>query len=157
MSCQRSEVVLVGFGVSGSTAVIFLGVLIASGTFYTAAAGSAEQITDAHDDESEDLLDRRNTAIDVTSVLYNESSSNLSIEVSNTGTTALSVEDTTLLVNNSHVVPDTTSVDGDFETDVWAAGQTLTLNVTNTSPPEDVKVVAENGIAASNATVEVVN
>lgn len=147
----------VGFGVSGSTAIIFLGILIASGTFYTAAAGNVEQISEARDGESEELLDRRNTAIDVTSVLYDESSSNLSIEVNNTGTTTLSVEGTSLLVNNSHVFPDTTSVDGDFQTDVWAAGQTLTLNVTNTSPPEDVKLVAENGIAASNSTVEVVS
>ncbi|MFB6251135.1 MAG: fla cluster protein FlaF [Halobellus sp.] len=146
-----------GFGVSGSTAIIFLGILIASGTFYTAAAGNVEQISEARDGESEELLDRRNTAIDVTSVLYDESSSNLSIEVNNTGTTTLSVEGTSLLVNNSHVFPDTTSVDGDFQTDVWAAGQTLTLNVTNTSPPEDVKLVAENGIAASNSTVEVVS
>jgi flagellar protein FlaF len=146
----------VGFGVSGSTAVIFLGVLIATGTLYTAAAGSAERINDARDGEREDLLDRRNTDIEVTRVVYDENASNLSVEVRNTGTTTLSVGETSLLVNNTYERPDATLVDGDSSTDVWGADQTLVLNDTDASgPSERVKVVAGNGVAASNATVEV--
>jgi len=147
----------VGFGVSGSTAVIFLGVLIASGTLYTAAAGSAEQISEARDEDSEDLLERRNTAIDVTRVVYYNDSDDLEINVTNVGTTALSADGTSLLLDNVHTNPDTTRVDGDIDTDVWGADQTLKLMINNVSQPDHVKVVAENGIAASNTTVEVVN
>jgi len=147
----------VGFGVSGSTAVIFLGVLIASGTLYTAAAGSAEQISEARDDDQEDLLERRNTAIDVTRVVYYNDSDDLEINVTNVGTTALSADGTSLLLDNVHTNPDTTRVDGDIDTDVWGADQTLKLMINNVSQPDHVKVVAENGIAASNTTVEVVN
>ncbi|WP_435182801.1 fla cluster protein FlaF [Halobellus sp. EA9] len=144
-----------GFGVSGSTAVIFLGVLIASGTLYTAAAGSAEQLSEARDEKSEDLLDRRNTAIDVTSVVYNASGNNdLVVNATNDGTTTLSVADTSLLVDNEYVVPDETSVDGDADTDVWATGQTLTLTVTNVAQPDSVTVVAQNGVSSTNTTVE---
>lgn len=146
-----------GFGVSGSTAVIFLGVLIASGTLYTAAAGSAEQISEARDDDQEDLLERRNTAIDVTRVVYYNDSDDLEINVTNVGTTALSADGTSLLLDNVHTNPDTTRVDGDIDTDVWGADQTLKLMINNVSQPDHVKVVAENGIAASNTTVEVVN
>ena len=146
-----------GFGVSGSTAVIFLGVLIASGTLYTAAAGSAEQISEARDEDSEDLLERRNTAIDVTRVVYYNDSDDLEINVTNVGTTALSADGTSLLLDNVHTNPDTTRVDGDIDTDVWGADQTLKLMINNVSQPDHVKVVAENGIAASNTTVEVVN
>ncbi|MFA1610580.1 fla cluster protein FlaF [Halobellus rubicundus] len=144
-----------GFGVSGSTAVIFLGVLIASGTLYTAAAGSAEQLSEARDEKSEDLLDRRNTAIDVTSVVYNASGNNdLVVNATNDGTTTLSVADTSLLVDNEYAVPDETSVDGDGDTDVWAAGQTLTLTVRNVAQPDGVTVVAQNGVSSTNTTVE---
>ena len=148
-----------GFGVSGSTAVIFLGVLIATGTLYTAAAGSAEQVSDARDTEQEELLDRRNTAIDVTEVVYNTSSSNdtLFITVINDGSTTLSVDDTSLLVDNEYVVPDSTAVEGDTETDVWAPDQSLVFETTNSSAPSRVKAVAENGVAASNTTVEEVS
>ena len=95
-----------GFGVSGSTAVIFLGVLIASGTLYTTTAGTAEQVTEARDTEGEELLDRRNTVIDVTAVVYNTTSGTLNVTVTNNGSTTLSVEDTSLLVDNEYVLPD---------------------------------------------------
>jgi flagellar protein FlaF len=149
----------VGFGVSGSTAVIFLGVLIATGTLYTAAAGSAEQVSDARDTEQEELLDRRNTAIDVDSVVYNTSASNdtLLVTVTNDGSTTLSVDDTSLLVDNEYVVPNVTRVDGDTETDVWAPDQSLVFETSNDSTPDRVKVVAENGVAATNTTVEEVS
>jgi flagellar protein FlaF len=144
----------VGFGVSGSTAVIFLGVLIASGTLYTAAAGSAEQVSDARNAESEELLDRRNTVIDVASVTYDNNTTTLSVTVTNNGTTTLSVEDTSLLVDNEYVIPDSTAVDGDGDTDVWAPDQSLVFEVDADTTPDRVKVVAENGVAASNTTVE---
>ena len=154
-----------GFGVSGSTAVIFLGVLIASGTLYTAAAGSAEQVSDARSAEGEELLDRRNTVIDVAEVVYNTSSGTLTLTVTNNGTTTLSVEDTSLLVDNAYVLPNATAVDTDTDTDVWAPDQALVMTVdANTTPaldasttPDRVKVVAENGVAASNTTVEEVS
>jgi len=144
-----------GFGVSGSTAVIFLGVLIASGTLYTAAAGSAEQITDARDGKGEDLLDRRNTDLEITKTVYNQSTDVLELNVTNTGTTTLSVNGTSLLVDNDYVTPDTTSVDGGGSTDVWGAGDVLVVTATNNSTPDRVTVVAENGVAASNSTIEV--
>ncbi|MFC6872030.1 archaellum stator protein ArlF [Halobellus marinus] len=144
-----------GFGVSGSTAIIFLGVLVATGTLYSAAAGTAEQIAEAQEEDREDLLDRQNTEIGVTEVVYNDSESNLDITVTNMGTTTLSVEETSLLVDNALVQPDSTTVDEDGSTDVWAPDSSLVLHVSGIDQPDRVKVVAENGVAASNTTVEV--
>jgi len=144
----------VGFGVSGSTAVVFLGVLIASGTLYTAAAGSAERVSEARNVEGEELLDRRNTVIEVTEVVYNNSTDTLDVAVTNNGTTTLSVADTSLLVDNEYVRPNATVVDGDGDTDVWASDQRLVITVDTGVVPDRVKVVAENGVAASNTTIE---
>ncbi|SEG32215.1 flagellar protein FlaF [Halobellus limi] len=148
---------LVGFGVSGSTAVIFLGVLIASGTLYTAAAGSAEQLSEARDENSEDLLDRRNTDVQIDRVRYHNDSDTVEINVTNAGTTTLAVNGTSVLVDNEYEPSASTAVEGDTETDVWGGGRTLVINVSDvTAEPDRVKVVAENGVADSNSTVEVI-
>ena len=148
---------LVGFGVSGSTAVIFLGLLIASGTLYTAAAGSAEQISEARDEDSEDLLDRRNTDLEIDRVRYHNDSDTVEINVTNTGTTTLTVSGTSVLVDNVYESPASTAVEGDGETDVWGEERTLVVNVSDVAAePDGVKVVAENGVADRNSTVEVI-
>lgn len=142
-----------GFGVSGSTAIIFLGLLVATGTLYTAASTTAERLDEAHDETRERLLDRENTDIEIASATYDSSADNLEVTVTNDGATTLSVTDTTLLVDNAHVAPDTTSVGTDDTTDIWAPGETLTISVSGTGSTSRVKVVAENGVAATNGTV----
>lgn len=137
-----------GFGVSGSTAIIFLGVLIATGTLYTTTAATVEQVDEARDEQQEHLLDRRNTEIDVTSAVYNSTSGTLNLSVSNEGATTLSVNGTTLLVDNRYESTATASVDGITATDLWEPGETLTLNVSMTEPAR-VKVVTEQGVADS--------
>jgi flagellar protein FlaF len=95
--------------------------------------------------------------IDVASVTYNNSTDTLTVTVTNNGTTALSVEDTSLLVDNEYEIPNSTAVDGDGDTDVWAPDQSLVVTVDIDPTPDRVKVVAENGVAASNTTVEEVS
>ena len=148
-----------GFGVSGSAAIIFLGVLVCTGTLYTAAAGSAEQLTDAKHADDERLLEQRNTAVDVTGATYagNESTGyTVNVRIANAGTTTLSVNDTSILLNNEYVDPsqfDVVEVDGDGSTDVWGPGQTLELQFLTDDRPTDVKVVTAYGVSDTNATV----
>ena len=135
-----------GFGVSGSMAIIFLGVLIATGTLFTTLSATAEDISDARDERQERLLDRRNTDIDVTSAVYNTTSGTLNLTVSNEGATTLSVNGTTLLVDNQYYSLSEATVDGLDATDLWEPGETLALNV-SMSQPVRVKVVTEQGVA----------
>ncbi|SFG06996.1 flagellar protein FlaF [Halopelagius inordinatus] len=146
-----------GFGVSGSTAIIFLGVLVCTGTLYTAAAGSAERLTDAEGENHERLLDRRNTEIAIANATYDTSDTGgLVIRANNTGTTTLSVRDTTLLLDNGYKsVPQSNSfVENDETTDLWIPGETLRIELsTNASR---VKLVTETGVSDSEP-VTVVN
>ncbi|ELZ82835.1 fla cluster protein flaF [Haloferax larsenii JCM 13917] len=144
-----------GFGVSGSTAIIFLGVLIATGTLYTATSNAAENVLDAQDAESERALERTNTEITIVNATYNSTSDVLSVNVTNTGATTLEVDETTLLVDNEYTAPGSTSVDGDTTTNLWYAGQNLTMNYTTTTTPSRVKVVTSTGVAVTNETVVV--
>ncbi|MFC6825913.1 fla cluster protein FlaF [Halopelagius fulvigenes] len=145
-----------GFGVSGSTAIIFLGVLICTGTLYTAAAGTAEQLTDAEEENHERLLDRRNTEIDIFNATYNTSDGNgVVILVNNTGSTTLSVRDTTVLADNEYQnVSASTYVEGDRDTDLWAPGETLRIDLATDA--SRVKIVTETGVSDSH-TVTVVS
>ena len=135
-----------GFGVSGSTAIVFLGLFICAGTLYTAAAGSAEQVHEATDDERERLLDRQNTDFTVTNATYDASNGTLSVEVENAGASTLSVNDTTLLVDNRYRPLANVTVDGVAGTDVWAPGSTLELRIAATDPNR-TKVVTGSGVA----------
>lgn len=145
-----------GFGVSGSTAIIFLGVLVCTGTLYTAAAGSAERLTDAEGENHERLLERRNTGIDIANATYDTSDTGgLVIRANNTGSTTLSVEDTTLLLDNEYknVSADNSFVDGDSGTDLWTPGETLRIELsTNASR---VKLVTETGVSDSESVTVV--
>ena len=138
-----------GFGVSGSTAIIFLGVLIATGTLYTATSNATENVLEAQDADSELALERKNTAITVANATYDSGSSTLTVNVTNTGAQTLEVDETTVLVDNEYAAPVTTSVDGSQATNLWPSGGNLTIEVSNETQPGRVKVVTGTGVAAT--------
>jgi flagellar protein FlaF len=136
-----------GFGVSGASAIIFLGLLVGSVTLYSAADAAYEQFDEARDEDQERLLDRTNTAFNVTRATYSTSSNDLTINVTNTGSTTLLVTETTVLVDNTYNSTSTATVDGDATTDLWAPGETLSLTLTlGETEPSRVTVVGAHGV-----------
>ena len=135
-----------GFSVSGSAAIIFASMFIAFGMWYTASANSFEQVTEAQNDRADSVLEMSNSAVEINSTTY--SSGNLTVEVNNTGAAQLSVSDTDLLVDgryegrwNESVVAD------DADTDLWLAGEQLTITVELPEQPDRVKIVTETGVS----------
>lgn len=145
-----------GFSVSGSTAVIFLGLLIATGTLYDVTSYNVEIIGEAVDDRNERLRDMQNTNIEVVSARYYEANSSLIVAVENTGSTTLSVSETTLLVDNQYSsLEGHTTVESITETDMWGEGEILEINIASFGePPQTIKVVAAYGISDFNSTVQ---
>ena len=136
-----------GFSVSASAAIVFVGFVVAFTTLYPVAANGFERVTDARDDAADRALDQRNTAVELSNVSYENATDTLTVEVTNTGATELSVAETDLLVDNTYWTGNR-SVDGDADTDVWLPGETLTITAGNvTLEPERVKVVTEHGVA----------
>lgn len=134
-----------GFSVSGSTALLFVALLVGLGMAQSAVTNGAERVTDARSAADERLLEQRNTDINITSVSYNATSGNLSVRVNNTGTTTLSVPAVDLLVDNAYVDA-TTTVGGSGSTEVWLPGETLVANAT-VSSANRTKVVSGPGVA----------
>jgi len=145
-----------GFGASGATAIIFLGLLVGSVTLYTTADATVEQVDDAADRRGERLLDRRNVAINVTQATF-EANQGTTIRVENTGSEELSVNETTVLVNNSYrSTADATVIgSGNTHTDLWMPGETLELNYTDQYAPNRVTVATEYGVTESRNVTEV--
>ena len=139
-----------GFGVSGASAVIFLGLFVAAGTVYATTSNATELVSDAHHDDRERLLDRRNTALTVTDAVYYPANDTLVVTADNTGTHTLSVNATTVLVNNTYVSVTNATVDGDASTDLWESETALELTltgVTESPDPDRVKVVTGSGVS----------
>lgn len=148
-----------GFGVSGATAVVVVGLFVSAGLFYDAASTSYEVVDEAEDARAEALLDQRNTAVTVANAAIQPPGNALLVTVNNTGSTSVSVPETTLLADNVVVPHDgnaTWAVEGDTETAVWLPGETLEVTVSRAwlddtfgegSHPDRVKVVTDTGVS----------
>lgn len=136
-----------GFSTSGAAAVIFVGVLIAIGIAYPTLETANDRRSDAIDDRDQRVLDLRNTAIGIANASYDDGADELTINVTNEGSTTLGVNETDLLVDGEYRTGYDTSVEGIGDRTVWQPGETLTIVVSASERPDRVKVVAENGIA----------
>jgi flagellar protein FlaF len=143
-----------GFSVSGSTVVILIGCLIAFSAAFTVATDSLDRVSTAQDDRADRLLDRQNTAIEIGEVERVGENETLVISVTNTGSTALSIDRTDLLVDGEYHTEEPTIMGTDGETKngttLWLPGDTLEYEL---SDGERVKLVTQHGVSAS-ATVE---
>lgn len=147
-----------GFSVSGSVAIVSIGVLVAFGVMFPTVIDSNHLVSEAQSTQSDRILDQQNTEIHINDSSYD--GTNLTAEVVNKGTVALEVSETDLLVDGKYVAPNETTVyrslnktSGDTATDVWLTGEVLELVVELDSRPARVKVVTETGV--SDLTQEV--
>lgn len=142
-----------GFSVSGSAAILFLGFLAAFGMVYTATSNGFEQTTDANREARDALLDQQNTAIEITNVTF-VNNDTLHVHANNTGSTSLSVNATDVLVDNEYLTGFVFErVDGQDGTDLWLPGEELHLKYTydtnQSTAPDRVRVVTGPGVADS--------
>jgi flagellar protein FlaF len=147
-----------GFSVSGSAAIIFIGLFLAFSAWYTASVNSFEQINDAQQAQANGNVDQQNVDIELRSAVFDDGTDELTIEATNNGSIALWLGETDLLINNTYesgwessasIFTGTSTV---FGTSLWQPGEELTITV-NWDPalrggdPQHVKLVAEFGVA----------
>ena len=145
-----AEVSPLGFSVSGSAAIVFVGIFLAFSSAYTASANGFERVADARSAVDEDALDRQNTALSVTNTTYDAGNDTLTVEAVNEGSTTLEVEAIDLLVDNTYRDDYAVRrVGGDNSTTLWLPGERLHLEVSTSSQPDRVKIVTGPGVAAA--------
>lgn len=143
-----------GFSVSGSAAIIFIGVIVAAGVAIPSLVGSFGSLAGAQGEQVDRGVDTLNTEFVIGSAAYDNGTNQLELQLNNTGSTTLSVNGTSVLIDG--VIPSdgnvTTDVDGDPNTDLWLPGGTLTITIDGVeTKPARVKIVAENGIAETTS------
>lgn len=138
-----------GFSVSGSAAIVFAGMFIAFGLFHAAASDSFERVTEARQAEGDTALDQQNTAIVIRSATYDNGTDQISLDVENTGASALSLNGTDVLVDNEYVTgwQSGATIGSDSDTDLWHPAETVTLTISATTRPDRVRVVTAHGVA----------
>ncbi|MFC6904529.1 fla cluster protein flaF [Halalkalicoccus tibetensis] len=137
-----------GFSVSGSTVIILIGCLIAFSAAFTVTVDSFDRVTTAQDEHADRLLDRQNTEIEIGDVQRDDAT--LTVHVTNTGSTALSIDRTDLLIDGGYTHAEHTITNGDTttdDTDLWLPGDTLAFEAE--SGGDSVKVVTQHGVAAT--------
>ena len=151
-----------GFSISGSAAIVFVGILIAFSIFHGAASNSFERVIDAQSDQADTIVDERNVNIEI--VYYeqieaadaNGDTDRLTILVNNTGSRELSIDETDLIVDNEYRVPDTTQVTQtggttpNPSTNLWSPGERLNITVRGDDlygSSDRVRIASEHGIA----------
>ena len=154
-----------GFSVSASTAVVFIGLLVSVGMVYTTGTNVTERVLDAQGDASERRLDRQNTDLAVTNATYFEGNGTLVLRAENRGATGLGVNATDVVLDNALLVnatgttdlvagdglaavgQPTVAVDGDTGTDLWLPGETLRVEVALTAAPSRAALSTDGGVA----------
>ena len=142
-----------GFSTSGAAAIIFIGALLAVGIAFPALETAHDRQSTAMDDRDDRALDVRNTAIDVT--VSHDGDADLTVNVTNDGSTTLSVDRTDLLVDGVLQPSDEleTAVDGDANRTIVQPGETLTMTAENDAP-DRLKVVTQHGVAKTLTEVD---
>jgi flagellar protein FlaF len=146
----------VGFSVSGSAAIIFIGVIVATGVAIPSLVGSFGSLAGAQGAQVDRGVDTLNTEFVIGSAVYDNGTDQLELQLNNTGSTTLSVNGTSVLIDG--VIPSdgnvATDVDGDPNTGLWLPGGTLTITIDGVeSEPARVKIVTENGIAETTTGI----
>ncbi|MCL9816001.1 flagellin [Natronocalculus amylovorans] len=145
-----------GFSVSASTAIIVVGLFLAFGMFYPAMANSVDRVTDAQDDQADRMLSIQNTAIELENATKEDIGDEdeeweVTVNVTNTGSTSIPLSRTDLLINNSYQDEPETMIQEteDTETDLWLPGETAEFTTTVDQEPDRVSVVVTQGIRVS--------
>ncbi len=144
-----------GFSVSGSAAIVFIGVIVATGIALPPLIGSFGALTGAQGDQIDRGIDALNTEFEIESATYDGEAERLELRLENSGSTTLSVADTTVLIDGVVRTDFETEVDGDADAELWLPGTELVVTFDGgTDEPDRVKIVTENGIAETENEFE---
>jgi len=128
-----------GFATSVTVVIFFVAILIITSIAYPTLINSYRTIQDSQDDKHEIRMDQLNTAIDVKSII-DWNPNNITITISNTGTTVLDVNNMEILVDGLYTAYSAAP------TGYWIPGTDVQFKVTaSTTTNHQIMIITENG------------
>ena len=119
-----------GFSVSATMAIFFATFLFLFSILYNSVNDAFDSVSDSFDERYEYMNDRTQTDLEITGMSYAKDDDKLEISVQNTGSVALDIANTSLLVGGLVVSPETMEIEG-TTTDIWLPLETLTITLAN--------------------------
>ena len=139
-----------GFSVSAATALIFAGVFLAFGIFYPAMANGVERVSEADAAKADQNLEQAQTDINISEVNVVGDVDEITVNINNTGTTALTVNETNFILGGDYIQPSlyATEVDKQPDTNLWLPGETLEIDYDPDPnvPASSFKIVTEYSV-----------
>lgn len=133
------------------TLILFLGIVIALGVLFPAFSSFAETVSESIDTQVDTNREIQNTRIDINATKENN---DLVIDINNTGTEAIFLEDVTILLDGKVRQPDIATIDGS-DKDIFYSGERLLVEFEDESANR-VKVIVQKGISRIDTDIEVV-
>ena len=132
-----------GFETTVVISIFFVSVLVLGTNSYAAMSSSNDIVTDAEDIRYEMQYNKLNTAVYPGSMTFDNESSILMVEVTNTGNIVIDSDEISILVDGYLL-----NYDYYPETVKWYPGETKIFAVEDTSgsPDKRVKIVTDNGV-----------
>lgn len=133
------------------TLIIFIGIVLAIGLLFPAVSSFTESVSDSIDSQIDTNREIKNTQIGINAT---SESNDIIIDVNNTGTTSIFIEDVTVLLDGEVSEPDSFNIDGSNR-DILYSGETLVLEY-NSRTATRVKVIVQKGVSEIDTNIEVV-
>lgn len=140
-----------GFSVSGAAAVVFVGCMVAVGLALPTLASSFAEVSDAHGERIDRGVETLNTEIYIENATYYSLTDELVVNVWNNGSTTLTKNDTSLLIDD-YLVTDVerTLPNVGVETNLWQSGELLRFTVTDVSNDDTLTDILADLLGLSN-------
>lgn len=133
------------------TLIIFIGIVLSIGLLFPAVSSFTESVSDSIDSQIDTNREIKNTQIGINAT---SESNDIIIDVNNTGTTSIFIEDVTVLLDGEVSEPDSFNIDGSNR-DILYSGETLVLEY-NSRTATRVKVIVQKGVSEIDTNIEVV-
>jgi flagellar protein FlaF len=152
-----------GFSVSGSAVIVFVGVVVAAGVAVPPVLGSIGDLAGAQGEQIDRGTETLNTDVAIESAVYNGTADEFTLNATNAGSTTLSVNKTSLLLDGTiqtrsgGEITDTAIGGTNSDATLWLPGETLEITVATGTEPDRVKLVTGNGVERTTGDVETVS
>ncbi len=144
-----------GLGLSAATVIIFSAIVIISADFINTYDNVSRETRDAIDQRDELAYDRAGSSIAITDT--NVTGGALWMNVTNDGSSLLSVRDCDVLVNGTlmsgSIRWNRTGVAGHPGSDLWGPSETAHFAIDGVSAPARIKIVTANGVSDTSVVV----
>lgn len=130
--------------------LIFLGVIIALGVLFPAFSGFTDSVSDSISSQIDTNREIQNSDININATIQNDE---LDIQINNTGTTGINLDNTNVLIDGVVEEEDTVTIDG-TERSVFYGGETANLGFEDEQDAERVKVVVQKAISDIDTDIQ---